>query len=70
LESQNFEVFGIYVIKHNTFNKNRNTIIMEKDIAEWALKVWHENKQLKNKIKVLERENKMLKEKLFGVEYA
>jgi len=43
---------------------------MEKDIAEWVLKVWHENRKLKNKIKVLERENKMLKEKLFGVEYA
>jgi len=43
---------------------------MEKDIAEWALKVWHENRKLKNKIKALERENKMLKEKLFGVEYA
>ena len=41
--------------------------IMEKDIAEWALKVWHENKQLKNKIKALELENKMLKEKLFGI---
>ena len=40
---------------------------MEKDIAEWALKVWHENKQLKNKIKALELENKMLKEKLFGI---
>ena len=70
MESQNFEVFGIYVIKHNTFNKSITLIIMEKDIAEWVLKVWHENRKLKNKIKALELENKMLKEELFGVEYA
>jgi len=43
---------------------------MEKDIAEWVLKLWQENRKLKNKIKALELENKMLKEKLFGIEYA
>ena len=43
---------------------------MEKDIAEWVLKLWQENRKLKNKIKALELENKMLKEELFGVEYA
>jgi len=42
---------------------------MEKDITEWVLKVWQENRKLKNKIKALEQENKELKEKLFGIEY-
>jgi len=40
---------------------------MEEDIKELVLKLWQENKKLKNKIKALEQENRMLKEELFGV---
>lgn len=41
----------------------------KEDIVKLVFELWQDNKMLKNKIKLLEQENRELKEKLFGVEY-